>query len=93
MADRELGSIPGEAELRLISATDNRAWEAKVSPALPRADVQKLLGGNVAYANPGYSVTLDVSGLPSGRYRLYTVFPSSDELRACDNGRVISITN
>lgn len=90
VADVAGQAVPKDASVRLVKS-DSRVWKVPVQPQLKRGDVQALLGGDEAYASAGYNVTVDTARLPAGNYRLYTVFPAQDGLRACDNGRALAI--
>ena len=91
LANGQTAAVPAEAELRLVSGADNRAWKVAIKTGGKRDDVVKLLGGDPGYASSGFVVTVSVSSLPMGPYRMYTVFNESGSLKACDNGRSILI--
>jgi hypothetical protein len=92
IADQAAGSVPAKGDLRMVGVQDNRAWKFGVETGGNRGDVVKLLGGEAAYASSGFGATVDFSGMPSGSYRMYTVFTGSDGLKVCDNGRSITLT-
>ena len=91
VVDAQRNSVPATVDVRLVGNTDNRAWKAQAHTGGRRDDVMKLLGGNAAYASPGFSVTLDPSALPPGTYRAYVVFDGGSGGKSCDNGRAITI--
>lgn len=90
VANTDAMSIPASVDLRFV-AGDSRVWKATVQPGLARADVAALLGGDPAYAKPGFSATINIGSMPAGAYRSYIVFQDGEVLRSCDNGRAISI--
>jgi hypothetical protein len=89
LANGQTASVPAQAELRLVSSTDNRAWKVGVNTGGKRDDVVKLLGGDPGYAGSGFVASVSVSNLPVGQYRMYAVFNEGDSLKVCDNGRSI----
>ena len=91
VADKASGVVPGEASLRMVRPEDSRAWTVAIEPASERSDVQALLGGDAAFAASGFSVVIDTSGLPAGKYRVYTVYQREGNLMSCDNGRAFAI--
>lgn len=90
VADVQGGNVPATLDVRLVGNTDNRAWKAQAHTGGRRDDVKALLGGNAAFASPGFSVTLDASALPPGSYRAYVVFDGGAGMKSCDNGRAIT---
>lgn len=91
VVDAQRTSVPATLAVRLVGMTDNRAWKAEAHTGARRDDVKTLLGGNAAYASPGFAVTLDPSALPPGTYRAYVVFDGGSGTKSCDNGRGITI--
>lgn len=91
LADTESANIPERAQLRLVSDQDHRAWKVDFNTGRKREDVLKLLGGNPSYSGAGFMVPLSVANLPTGTYRVYTVFKADDNLKVCDNGRSIAL--
>lgn len=91
VANSDSSSIPTDAHIRMVSIDDNRAWKVPFKTGGSRDDVVKLLGGDTAFANAGYSVNVDISNLPTGTYRLYAVFQEAGSLQACDNGRSVAV--
>jgi len=91
IVDAGRGNVPATVDLRLVDGTDNRMWKAGGHTGGARADVKALLGGNAAFANAGFAVTLDPSTLPPGTYRAYVVFDGAGGAKSCDNGRTITI--
>jgi hypothetical protein len=91
IADADAKSVPSTFDVRLVSAADQRTWRVASQAGESRPDVQKLLGGDAALAGTGYASEFDVSALPNGTYRLYTVFVKNAATLACDNGRAIVI--
>jgi hypothetical protein len=91
VVDAEHTNVPATLAVRLVGNTDNRAWKAEAHTGGHREDVKTLLGGNAAYASPGFSVTIDPSALPPGTYRAYVVFDGGSGARSCDNGRAVTI--
>ncbi len=89
VANGQSASVPAQAELRLVSSADNRAWKVGVNTGGKREDVVKLLGGDPGYAGTGFVATVSVSNLPVGQYRMYTVYTEGGSLKVCDNGRTI----
>src|SRR5690606_34329404 len=65
VADTERNIVPEAADLRFTGIADNRAWKVAIQPGSKREDVVALLGGNIAFANSGYGVEVDVRGLPA----------------------------
>lgn len=93
VADQVARGVPASADVRMVGVQDNRAWKLGVKTGVARGDVVKLLGGEGAYINAGYGVSADFSAMPTGSYRMYTVFNGSDGLKVCDNGRSITLTD
>lgn len=89
LADTDGKLVPDTFQLRFVNGP--RAWGADVKPTIVRADVQKLLGGDAAFAKTGHSAEYDLSGLPDGTYRVYTAFKRVGTTYACDNGRAIVV--
>jgi hypothetical protein len=90
VANVEGGSIPATVDIRLV-APDSRVWKITAPTGGARPDVTKLLGGDGAFANPGYAAEINLSNVPVGTYRSYVVFQDGQELKSCDNGRAIVI--
>lgn len=90
LANVEQRTVPGLAELRLTS-TDKRVWRVAIETGGKRDDVMALLGGDAAFANPGFSATVNIGSLPVNSYRVYLVFAEGEAFRSCDNGRAIVI--
>lgn len=90
VANVEKRQIPASVDIRLV-ASNSRVWKIPAPTGIARADVQSLLGGDAAFAKPGYSVDFNVA-VPAGVYRTYVVFKDGDTLLACDNGRAIRVT-
>lgn len=91
IASTQAKNVPRTVQIRIVSVTDNRAWAIVGDTGQSREDVRKLLGGDQAYAGAGYALKLDVSSMPVGTYRLFTVFEEGEILKSCDNGRSIRI--
>jgi hypothetical protein len=91
LADADAKSVPASFDIRMVNTGDQRTWKFTTQPVEPRADVQALLGGDAALANTGYMGEMDVSGLPDGTYRVYTVFSKNGATLACDNGRALIV--
>lgn len=89
VANGQSASVPAQAELRLVSGTDSRAWKVSVKTGGKRDDVVKLLGGDSGYAGTGFVATVSVANLPVGQYRMYAVYTEAGSLKVCDNGRSI----
>lgn len=87
VANGQSASVPAQAELRLISGADSRAWKVGFNTGGKRDDVVKLLGGDPGYSGSGFVATVSVSNLPAGQYRMYMVFNEGGSLKVCDNGR------
>ena len=91
VANKDQRTVPAAVDLRLISIDDNRAWKVGLKTGGKRDDVVALLGGDQAFANAGYSVSMTIAPLPVGTYRLYSVFGEAGALKVCDNGRSIVV--
>lgn len=91
VADVQGGNVPATLDVRLVGSADNRAWKVQAHTGGRRDDVKALLGGNAAYASPGFAVTLDPSALPPGSYRTYVVFAADSGAKSCDNGRALTL--
>ena len=93
IANTQTASVPTQAQLRLVSSNDNRAWKADLTTGGKREDVVKLLGGDPGYSGSGFVSSVSVSNLPLGTYRMYLVSSEGDVLRVCDNGRSIAFND
>ena len=78
------------ATLLLTSEANGARWQAPLAIASQRPDV---LSNNHAVdtGNAGFNELLDLTGIPSGRYRLSLDFDDLGQSYTCDNGRVIQI--
>lgn len=91
VASADQKNVPATVDLRFVNTVDNRAWKTSTQTGGAREDVKKLLGGEAGFANPGYSVVLNASSMPTGTYRVYAVFREGEILKSCDNGRSITV--
>lgn len=83
-------SAPEQADLWIQGITSARVWQVAITTGLPRADVMKATGFP-ALALSGFSLTVNVSGLPPGAYRLLLVYMRNGVNHVCDNGRKLNI--
>jgi hypothetical protein len=89
LADVDAKVVPDVFQLRFVNGA--RMWQVDVQATEARADVQKLLGGNPAFAKTGHASEFDLSGLPDGTYHVYTAFAKDGRTYMCDNGRTIVV--
>lgn len=84
-------SGPADANLHLFIYGDGgQHWDVPIVERQPRPDVASSIGDAVAAA-PGFSVKLNLSELPPGRYGLYLANAAGDAVSACGVGRGIVI--
>lgn len=91
LADVDAKRVPAAFDLRLVNTENQRVWKLPTRPAGARQDVQALLGGDAAFAAPGYASEFSVGALPEGTYRVYAVLEEGGKGLACDNGRSVVV--
>lgn len=91
LADADQHNVPATAYLQLDSADKAHGWRVAFKTGVKRNDVIKNMGGDAAYASAGYSALANLGSLPSGSYHTFIVFGDVGALKACDNGRTISV--
>lgn len=83
-----------EIEIRLVNVADATTFRALARTDVARDDVAAAFAADPAVVKPGFNVTFDAAMLHDGNYRIQVVVPSAENgPAACDNGRVISISN
>lgn len=91
LANADQQTVPPAAQIRLNNTETHSVWRVGVETGGKRDDVMTLLGGNPAFATPGFSVVINTQDLPAGRYRAYIVFPEGNVTKVCDNGRTLNL--
>ena len=85
---------PGSAELRFVNVADASTYAVGITTDVAREDVAKSFQADPVSVKPGFNVVFTAGALQSGDYRLQVVIPSAEQgAAACDNGRVISLTD
>jgi hypothetical protein len=89
IGDETTGKRPENARLLLQTLNRSRAWEQSVGDAIMRKDVAKAV--NIpTLEDGGFKVTVDLSGLPIGEYRVMLLYGNGDQSFICDNGRRVT---
>ena len=91
VADADQHAVPAGAYLQFDSADKAHSWRLPIKTGAKRKDVVKNMGGDEAYLTAGYSAMANLGTLASGSYHTFIVFGDVGALKACDNGRTISI--
>jgi len=91
LVDQATKSIPKNASIRVENNDRSRVWIVPIVSIVDRADVQANEGGEPAYRRSGFLVKFDLSGLPSGEYRVLLQYQMAGHDYACDNGRSLRI--
>lgn len=82
------------AELRLVNVTDASTYAVAIKANVAREDVATSFNADPTAVKPGFNVVFNAANLRAGDYRLQVVVPSAElGAAACDNGRVISLTD
>lgn len=82
---------PGGIWLHLRAADGGAEWRIAVRGTVQRPDVAAAFGTPTA-VEAGIDERLPLDGLPSGDYRLFLGFETSDGYAVCDNGRTLRWT-
>ena len=91
LVDQATKSIPQNASIRVENNDRSHVWIVPITPIIDRADVQASEGGEPAYRRSGFLVKFDLSGLPSGGYRVLLQYQIAGHGYTCDNGRSLQI--
>ncbi|WP_147281677.1 hypothetical protein [Dyella solisilvae] len=75
--------------IRFEDKASSRFFEKAIVPSIDRPDVEADLGQKAAHA--GFTVELDLKGLPAADYHVYLAVADGGSLSACDNGRMVAV--
>lgn len=83
-------NVPGDAELALVADDGHTVGSQKIQMWRTRNDVVSAKGGEPGYADSGFGVDLDLSGVAPGRYAL-VVRSAQAGPATCDVQRFIQV--
>ncbi|MFT3667267.1 MAG: hypothetical protein QM795_01440 [Pseudoxanthomonas sp.] len=77
-----------DLSMRVVRIDNGQEWEVKVADRLERSDVASSRGGDNAYLESGFQLTLDLQAFSKGDYGLFLLDAgASGEPSVCGTGR------